>query len=145
MSEKQPFKDIIFNVMLHGKETHWIYIILNARQLGCSRLAYRRSTEVLLARFRPLRGLSQISTRHLDDVDSLREKDSWWLTVKSTDPNFRFKAIAHEIPPVLYPRFEVKLRETQKRMVRSPCSNNSDSFVFASHIDVENNPWKGYV
>jgi len=52
--------------------------------------------------------------------------------VKSTDLNFRFNVIAHEIPPVLQPGFKVKSRGSQKRMVRLPCSKDSDSPIFAS-------------
>jgi hypothetical protein len=52
--------------------------------------------------------------------------------VKFTDPNFRFNAIAHEIPPALRPQVKVKSRETHKRMVRLPCSNYSDSPIVAS-------------
>ena len=61
----------------------------------------------------------------------IRERELWRLAVKSANPNLRCNAIAQEIPPGLrWPPTSKKGRNGEE--IRClPCSNNSDSLIFA--------------
>ena len=120
-SEEHPYKNINFIRRNKGRDSLDIYYPKRPDVSGIDLL--RRDT-------RPYSPGSAHVVAFLENLQQIwmrlrRERDSRRLTVKSTNPNLRFNAIAHEIPPELRPTS--KRGRCEERIECLPCSNNSDS------------------
>jgi len=81
-------------------------------------------------RWSPLAGSARTTSWHISNQFEW-ERDSWSLTLKLKNLNLRLNAVPHEIqiPPGLRQQSFEKERCKEKKGL--PCSNNSDSLIFA--------------